>query len=64
MIHLTEEQRLATEQSDTPVRLTDPKTQRQYVLLRAESYEKLQRILAAEEVDPSLFEFEEPEGRP
>lgn len=59
MIHLSEEQRLAVEQGESPLRVLDEKTNREYVLLRAETYDKLKRVLAAEEIDPSFFEFEE-----
>ena len=44
---------------DTPVRLIDPATKEQFVILRAEAYERLRRLLQAERVDPSLYEFEE-----
>jgi hypothetical protein len=37
--------------------LTDPETKSEYVVLKAELYERMRRVF--EEVDPSLFEFEE-----
>ena len=60
MIHLTEEQRLAVERTEGPVRLTDPRSKREYLLVQADVYEKLKRILAAEEIDASLYEFTQP----
>jgi hypothetical protein len=60
MIRLTEEQCRAVEGSELPVRLAHPRTSREYVLLRAEEYERLRRTLTAEELGPSLYEFEDP----
>ncbi len=57
MIELTEEQRREVRRVDGPVRLTDPETKAEYVVLKAEVYEQMRRVF--EEVDPSLYEFEE-----
>jgi hypothetical protein len=40
-----------------PVRLTDPQTKEEYVVLPAKVYEQLRRVF--EEVDPSFYEFED-----
>lgn len=56
MIELTEEQRRAV-QANGELRLIDPLTRKEYVLIGAEVYERLRRVL--EEVDPSFYEFEE-----
>lgn len=42
---------------NNPLRVSDPVTKLEYVLVRAEVYDRLSRIM--QEVDPSLFEFEE-----
>ena len=59
MITLSEEQRQAVEKTKEPIRVADPKTQREYVLVQAEIFERMRRVMEAEEIDPSLFEFEE-----
>ena len=56
MIELTEEQRQALA-ANPELRLLDPLTQKTYVLVGADVYERLRRVL--EEVDPSFYEFEE-----
>jgi hypothetical protein len=61
MIELTEEQRREVRRADGPVRVTDPDTKAEYVVLKAEFYERMRRVF--EEVDPSLDEFEEIEPR-
>lgn len=58
MIELTQEQRQEIRKcTNEPVRLTDPDTQEEYIVVKAAVYERLRR--AFEEVDPSLYEFEE-----
>lgn len=57
---LTREQCQAVHQSKKPLRLIDPESKREYILLSTELYERLRRIAQAEAVDPSLYEFEEP----
>jgi hypothetical protein len=59
-IQLTREQREVMAQSEAPLRFVDPESKREYVLLRAELYERLWRIAQFEGIDPSLYEFEEP----
>jgi PHD/YefM family antitoxin component YafN of YafNO toxin-antitoxin module len=49
MIELTEEQRQALHTSKDPVSVVDPQTQEAYVLLRAETYERLKQLLEDEE---------------
>jgi hypothetical protein len=62
MIELTEEQRREVRRAgDVPVRLTDPDTQAEYVVLKADDYERMRRVF--EEVDPSFFEFEDIDPR-
>ncbi len=64
-IELTQKQRREVVQAgDRPVRLTDPETKAEFVVLRAEVYERMRRALEAEAVDPSLFEFEETDQPP
>ena len=59
-IELTEELRREIERvGDGPVRIIHPGTGEEYVVLRAEVYERLRRLLAAEVIDPSFYEFEE-----
>jgi hypothetical protein len=58
MIELTQEQRREVRDAgDVPVRLTDPETRAEYVVLKAELYERMRR--AAEDVDPSLYEYDD-----
>jgi hypothetical protein len=59
-ITLTPEQRHAVQRADKPIRVLDPDSQREYVLLRADLYERMRQVVEAEVVDPSLYEFEEP----
>jgi hypothetical protein len=50
MIELTAEQhRLLTQNGTEPCRAIDPATRTEYVLVRAEVYERLQRLLSDEE---------------
>jgi hypothetical protein len=58
MFELTHEQRQEVRHAgEIPVRVTDPETSAEYVMLRAEVYERMRRVF--EEIDPSLYEFEE-----
>jgi hypothetical protein len=58
MIELTQEQRQEVRRAeDGSVRLADPDTKAVYVIVTAERYERMRRVF--EEVDPSLYEFEE-----
>ncbi len=60
MIAITPEQRQAIEQVDgAPVRLEDPETRREYVVLRADVYDRMRHLLLAEEIDPSFFEIDD-----
>ena len=64
MTTVTPELRRAIEQAgDVPVRLEDPETNRSYILIRAEDYERLTRLIAAdddaaESMERSLAELE------
>ena len=58
MLELTPEQRHEVrEAGESPLRLADPETHAEYVVLKSELYERMRRVF--EEVDPSLYEFEE-----
>jgi hypothetical protein len=58
MFELTREQRDEVRHAgDVPLTLTDPETKTAYVVLKADVYERMRRVY--EEVDQSLFEFEE-----
>lgn len=59
MIELTERQQKEVAVSKRPVRLLDRASNREYVLVRADLFERMQKALAAEAVDPSFYEFEE-----
>jgi hypothetical protein len=48
MIELTENQQQALDTSPGPVRLMDPRTKKVYILLGAETYERLKGLLGAE----------------
>ena len=61
-IKLTEAQRRTISRARKPVRVVDPRSQRAYVLIPAEAYQRMRDALDAEPVDPSFYEFEE-EGR-
>jgi hypothetical protein len=49
MIELTQEQRTLLEQGPGPVRAVDPTTRAEYVLVRAELYERLRSLLSDEQ---------------
>lgn len=59
MIELTPQQRREVEQAEKPVAVLDVETKREYVLVRREIYERLQKIMEIEEVDPSFYECDE-----
>jgi hypothetical protein len=60
MTTITPEQRRLVEQAGAePVRLEDPETRQDYVLLRREVYERLLELMETERVDRSLYEFGE-----
>jgi hypothetical protein len=60
MIELTEQQRREVKEANgDAVRAFDPESKQEYVLLRAEAYQRLRELAEAEVVDPSLYEFEE-----
>lgn len=62
-IELTEDLRREVERAgDAPLRVIHPRTKEEFVLLRAEVYERLRRLRDAEQVDPSFYEFEEKES--
>jgi hypothetical protein len=63
MIELTERQRQEIATSKQPVRIHDRQSNRDYVLVRAEIFERMRQALEAEKVDPSFYEFEETEPR-
>ena len=60
MIELTEQQRREVKEANgNAVRAVDSESKQEYVLLRAEAYQRLRELSEAEVVDPSLYEFEE-----
>lgn len=48
-MQLTEEQAQATRESARPIRLTDPETQAEYVLVRAELFDRLRELLEGDD---------------
>ena len=63
MLELTQEQRLEVrEAGESPLRLSDPDIRAEYIVLKAELYERMRRVFA--DVDPSLYEFEELDAPP
>jgi hypothetical protein len=60
MTRLTPEQRQAIEKAgEAPVRVEDPDTHIAYIIIKEDVYEHLRKLLAEEDVDPSLYEFGE-----
>lgn len=58
MLEFTPEQRQEIREAGSePVRVADPETHVEYVLIKVEQFERMRRVY--EEIDPSLFEFEE-----
>jgi len=58
MTTITPEQRRLIEQAGAePVRLEDPETRQDYILMRREVYERLLMLMEMERVDRSLYEF-------
>jgi hypothetical protein len=49
MIELTEQQQRAVDDSQEPLRLLDPRTNRTYVLVGAETYERIKGLLEGDE---------------
>jgi hypothetical protein len=58
-IELTDEQRQALERRRGPVRLQDRQTRCEYVLVRADVFDHMKKLLDTETVDQSLYEFED-----
>ncbi len=59
MIDFTADQRQALPEAETPVPARDPETKKEYIILQREVFEQLKRVFEMDEVDSSLFEFEE-----
>ncbi len=58
MATITPEQRRLVEQAgEAPVRIAD--ADREYVILRADVYDRMRHLLEVEEIDPSFFEIGE-----
>jgi hypothetical protein len=58
MATITPEQKQLVEQAgDEPVRIADVETNREYVILRADVYDRMRHLLEEEEIDPSFFEI-------
>ncbi|MEX1096303.1 MAG: hypothetical protein WED34_09655 [Planctomycetales bacterium] len=63
-IKLTAEQRQALpDEVETPVEVLDDRGRRYYMVSEA-TYRKFRAVLEAEEIDPSLYEFDESQGGP
>jgi hypothetical protein len=57
---LNDEQRQAlAESGGGPVEVIDEQANRRYYLVASDEYEKMARLLAAERIDPSLYEFKD-----
>ena len=63
-IELTDEQARALENGTRPPRIVNPRTHETFVLVQEQVYEQMRRALRPEEIDPSLYEFEEIEESP
>jgi hypothetical protein len=60
MATITPEQRRFVEQAgEAPVRIADAESKREYVILRADVYDRMRHLLEVEEIDPSFFEIGE-----
>ena len=59
MIELTERQHQEVAATKDPVRILDRTTNSEYVLVRAEVFERMRKALEAERVDPSFYELED-----
>lgn len=59
-IPLTREQRQAVQELKEPARFVDPNSKQENILLPTVLYERMRRMVQAEVVDPSLYEFGEP----
>ncbi len=58
MTTITPEQRQLVEQAGgEAVRLADAETSQEYVILRADVYDRMRHLLEVEEIDPSFFEI-------
>jgi hypothetical protein len=58
MATLTPEQRNAVERAgEQPVRIEDPETRTEYVILKADVYEKMRAAMETEQIDPSFYEY-------
>jgi hypothetical protein len=54
-----EQMRLVEQAGEAPVRIADAETHREYVILRADVYDRMRHLLEVEEIDPSFFEIGE-----
>ena len=60
MATLTPEQRQELEKSgNQPLKIEDPETHTEYVIVRAEVYQRLRSLVDIERTDRSLYEFGE-----
>ena len=56
MAAITPKQRRLVEQAgDAAGRIADAETDREYVILRADLYDRMRHLLEVEEIDPSFF---------
>ncbi len=64
MIQLTEQQSKEIKATNGNVaRALDPVGNQEYVLIRADIYLRLEKMMESEIIDPSFYEFEEIESR-
>jgi hypothetical protein len=60
MASITPEQRQLVERAGgEPVRLADDETKQEYVILRADVFDRMRHRLEVEEIDPSYFEIDD-----
>lgn len=59
VLELTREQQLALLSTPEPVTVDIPEAKRTFVVIEKETYDRLQSLLEVDEVDRSLFEFDE-----
>lgn len=57
MIELTDEQQQAIDTQDCPIRIVDPKSQREYVVLRADLYDRIRELLEDEREQKTVLAY-------
>lgn len=60
MATITPDQKREIENAgEQPIRIQDPETHAEYVILKADVYERMRVLMESEKLDPSLFEYGE-----